>query len=248
MKFILSLFTSLILVFGSNSFAAAPIISGISTNEINIDTDFQGTKILLFGAKGDAGDIVVALRGPKKNFIVTKKQSFLGFWHNGKRIKFKDSYSFYALFSTFSGSRAEEKLLRQLEIGKSNLEFEASEEEDIVSKSEFKVQLIDNLERKKLYKSGTDKVDFLDETLFKVVIDFPKNIPRGVYSAEIYLINDGNLISFQSIPIYVNQVGFSARILDFAYQEPFLYGLLSVLIALIFGWIADYVFNRFFGK
>jgi len=227
---------------------ATPIISGISTNEINIDTEFKGTKILLFGAKGDAGDIVVALRGPKKNFIVTKKESFLGFWYNGKRVRFDNSYSFYSLFSTFGGGHGDDDLLKDLELGKSSLKFESSDENDLATRSEFKVQLIDNLERKSLYKSGTDKVDFLDETLFKVVIDFPKNIPRGVYSAEIYLINDGNLISFQSIPIYVNQVGFSAQVLDFSYQEPFIYGLLSVAIALVFGWVANYVFIRFFGK
>ncbi len=227
---------------------SAPIISGISTNEINIDTDFKGTKILLFGAKGDAGDIVIALRGPKKNFIVTKKQNFLGFWYNGKRVKFKNSYSFYSLFSTFSGKHGEDTLLRDLELGKSNLEFASPQEENPAIRSEFKVQLIDNLERKNLYKSGTDKIEFLDETLFKIIIDFPKNIPRGVYSAEIYLINEGNLISFQSIPIYVNQVGFSAKILDFAYRQPFLYGLVSIAIALIFGWSANHIFNRFFGK
>ncbi len=226
---------------------SAPIVSGISTNEINIDTDFKGTKILLFGAKGDAGDIVIAIRGPKKSFFVTKKQSFLGFWYNGKRVKFTDSYSFYSLFSTFGTSQNDENLLRQLELGKSNLGFNSSENDNIATKSEFKIQLIDNLERKKLY-SGTNKVDFLDETLFKIIIDFPKNISRGVYSAEIYLINEGNLISFQSIPIYVNQVGISARILDFAYQEPFLYGILSVAMALIFGWLANYFFIRFFGK
>ena len=62
------------LFFVSGAAFANPIISGISTNEINIDTKFQGAKILLFGAKGDAGNVVVAVRGPKKNFVVTKKQ------------------------------------------------------------------------------------------------------------------------------------------------------------------------------
>ena len=60
----------------SSPSVANPIISGISSNEINIDTQFNGTKILLFGAKRDAGDIIIAVRGPKKDFIVTKKQKF----------------------------------------------------------------------------------------------------------------------------------------------------------------------------
>lgn len=227
---------------------ANPIISGISTNEINIDTKFRGAKILLFGAKGDAGNVIVTVRGPKKNFMVTRKQKLLGVWYNGKRVKFKDSHNFYSLFSTFNDQELTDGLLRDLELGKSNLKFNSSEEIKEEEKNEFQIQLVDKLEKNNLYSSGANKVDFLDETLFKVMLNFPKNITRGIYTVEIYLINEGSLLSFQSIPIYVNQVGLSAKILDFAYQESFLYGLLSVALALIAGWLANYVFTRFIGK
>lgn len=227
---------------------ANPIISGISTNEINIDTKFRGAKILLFGAKGDAGNVIVTVRGPKKNFMVTRKEKLLGIWYNGARVKFKDSYSFYSLFSTFNDQELTDGLLRDLELGKNNLKFNSSEEIGTEEKSEFQVQLVEKLEKNNLYSSGASKVDFLDETLFKVMLNFPKNITRGIYTVEIYLINEGSLLSFQSIPIYVNQVGLSAKILDFAYQESFLYGLLSVALALIAGWLANYIFTRFIGK
>ncbi len=235
-------------IFLSIQASASPIISGISTNEINIDTDFQGAKILLFGAKGDAGNIAIAVRGPKKNFLVTQKEKLFGIWHNGQRLKFKDSYSYYSLFSTFNDSTSGTELIENLELGKNNLKFITSGNATGDQRTEFQIQLIEKLEKNKLYSSGVGKVDFLDETLFKVILDFPKNITRGVYTVEIYLINDDSLISYQSIPIYVTQVGFSAKILDFAYQESFLYGLLSVAIALIFGWLANYLFARFIGK
>lgn len=227
---------------------ASPVISGISNNEVNIDTKFQGAKILLFGAKGDAGNIVIAVRGPKKNFFVTKKEKLLGIWYNGERVKFKESYSFYSLFSTFNDQETMDELLSDLELGKNNLKFHTSGEIAEEKKSEFQIQLIDQLEKSKLYATTANKVDFLDETLFKVMLNFPKNIARGVYTVEIYLINDGTLLSFQSIPIYVNQVGFSARILDFAYQESFLYGLIVVFLALVVGWLTNYLFVRFIGK
>jgi uncharacterized protein (TIGR02186 family) len=228
---------------------ASPIVSGISTNEINIDTKFNGAKILLFGAKEDMGDIVIAIRGPKKNFLVTKKEKFLGIWYNGKRIKFKEGYSFYKLFSTFSTSDEIDELLKNLELGKNNLQFIVSDKTvNNKVRDEFQLQLIERLESKKLFSDGAGKIDFLNETLFKVLLEFPKNITRGVYSVEIYLISEGNLVSFQSIPIYVNQVGISARILDFAYEQSFLYGLAAVAFALIVGWLANYLFLRFIGK
>lgn len=241
-------YTFLFLTIASNSFAS-PVISGISTNEIDIDTKFRGAQILLFGAKGDAGNIVIAVRGPKKNFIVTKKEKLLGIWYNGERIKFKETNSFYSLFSTFSDDQEQiEQLLSDLELGKNNLKFRVSGDVDEEKKNQFQVQLIDQLEKQKLYANGANKIDFLDETLFKVMLSFPKNIARGVYTVEIYLINDGSLLSFQSIPIYVNQVGLSARILDFAYQDSFLYGLLAVALALAVGWLTNYLFVRFIAK
>lgn len=232
----------------TKSLMASPIISGISTNEINIDTNFKGTQILLFGAKAYAGDIIVAIRGPQKDFRVTKKQKLLGLWHNGQRVTFEDTHSLYSLFSTFNNLDKSKILLSKLQLGKSNLKFNSKKFITPEIQSEFKIELIKHLEEKSLYNPSTNKVDFLDETLFKVIINFPKNIARGVYTAEIYLINNENLLSFQSIPIYVNQVGLSGKILDFAYKQSFLYGIVAVLLALTIGWLTNVIFVKLFRK
>jgi len=242
-----TIFLSAIFLLFANSAFASPIISGISTNEINIDTKFRGADILLFGAKGYSGNIVIAVRGPKKNFLITKKERFMGIWHNGERIKVKDIYSYYSLFSTFNDNAASSDILALLELGRNNLKFDFSGSADDKTKNDFQIQLIDKFEKSSLYPA-TNKIDFLDETLFKVMLHFPKNISRGIYTVEIYLINEDSLTSFQSIPIYVNQVGISARILDFAYQESFLYGIITVILALVVGWLANYLFARFIGK
>lgn len=184
----------------------------------------------------------------KKTSWSPKKERFLGIWHNGSRVKFKNSYSFYSLFSDQDFDNKDAKhFLSELEIGKNNLQFPTSEE-NRAKRDEFHLQLINRLEQNQLYSAENSKIDFLDETLFKANLFFPKNISRGVYTVEIYLINEGGLVSFQSIPIYVNQVGLSASILDFAYQRSFLYGLLSVLLALLVGWLTNYLFTRFVGK
>lgn len=240
-------FTFLIL-FSLQAAFANPIISGISNNEINIDHKFNGTQILLFGAKGDAGSIVIAVRGPKKNYLVTKKQKMLGIWYNGDNVKFQDINSFYALFSSFNGYDIDRNLLSDLEIGSDNLHFKNFGEVAKNKKNEFEVHLVEELERQKLYMPSPKRIDFLDETLFKVMINFPKNIARGIYTVEIYLVQDDRLLSFQAIPIYVNQVGLSAKILDFATKQSMLYGLLAVIIALVTGFVANYIFVRFIGK
>ena len=238
----------------SNCFASS-VVSGISNNKIDIDSNFKGTEILLFGAKGDAGDIIIAVRGPKKNFLVTHKEKTIGVWHNGTRIKIEDLYSYYALFSTFNNIDETNQMLENLELGRNNLIFKSSltdktlnNPKNKILEEEFYNSLVENLEQNHLYLVDANKIDFLDETLFKVMLQFPKNIPQGTYAVEIYLIRDDNLLSFQSIPIYVNQIGINAEISNFCYQQPLLYALFAIIIALLFGWLANILFIKFFGK
>ena len=243
------LFLAIFLLISFNESAScAPLISGISTNEINIDTKFKGAQILLFGAKGDAGNIVITVRGPKKNFLVTKKQKILAVWYNGTRINFENSYSFFSIFSTFNSGEIQEDIMSDLELGKDFLEFSTNNKISDKNNNDFKAQLIEKMEKNNLYNNNVSKVEFLDETLFKVMLNFPKNIVRGIYTVELYLIKENTLISFQSIPIYVNQIGISAKISDFAIQQDMIYGIIAVMLALIVGWLANYIFARFIGK
>jgi hypothetical protein len=66
----------------------------------------------------------------------------------------------------------------------------------------------------------------------------------GVYNAEIYSFNEGQLIGMQSIPINVEKVGVEATIYNFAHEHPALYGLFAVLMALGMGWVAGSLFNK----
>jgi uncharacterized protein (TIGR02186 family) len=225
-----------------------PIISAISTNQINIDTNFNGAEILLFGAKTERGEVIIALRGPKKKYMVSKKQKLLGVWYNGDRVVFKDAYSYYSMFSVSDKLDLENNLLDNLELGPNNLKFETKDKEDKQIQEEFKSELITHLKKEHLYSIGQKNIEFFDDNLFEAVLKFPKNISYGVYTAEIYLIKDNKLAAFQVIPIFVNQVGDSARIRNFAYQNSFLYALMAVLIAIIAGFVANYIFSRFIHK
>ena len=244
-------FTLLILILGNSSIALSQnFVSGISSNKINIDSNFNGQDILLFGAKSSAGKLIIAVRGPKKNFLVTKKGQTLGIWHSKKRVKFENITSYYAIFSTFDDNSVPHGLLKILGLGSDNLQYDTEDNIKIsdAQESNFTHELVKNLKKDNLYSTGAGRINFLDETLFKVNLNFPKNISQGVYNADLYFINDGNLESFQTIPIYVNQSGLSAKISRMAYQDSFIYGIIAILLALIIGWIANYIFNRFIEK
>ena len=77
----------LVSILTSNTFAKNQIVADLSQENVKIATDFQGAKILLFGAydgkKGD--DIIVIVTGPKGLVTVQKKEKIFGVWVNTKK-------------------------------------------------------------------------------------------------------------------------------------------------------------------
>ncbi|MFM6972578.1 MAG: TIGR02186 family protein [Alphaproteobacteria bacterium] len=247
MKFLLSFFTFLFFILIENSFSS-PLISGISSNEIKVNTEFEGAQILLFGAKSDAGNVVITIRGPRKDFIVNKKENILGVWYNGQRVKFKQALGFYSLFSTFNHGQLIEDSLSEYELGKNNIKFNVSSKLSPTKINEFRLKMVELMEEKKYYESQPKNINFLDETLFKIIIDFPSNILLGTYIVEIYLVNNGTILSYQSIPIFVEQVGINSKITNFSRDHSFIYGLIAVVLAILVALITNYFFIKFVKK
>jgi len=52
------------------------------------------------------------------------------------------------------------------------------------------------------------------------------------------------VVSAQSTPLYVDQTGLERRLFNFAHQEPFAYGISTVLMAAALGWLSSLVFRR----
>lgn len=222
------------------------LISDISDHLITIDTSFLGTDILLFGARNDAGDIVVVVRGPKRSYIVRKRERIAGIWVNRKQVSFDNIDSFYAIASSRPLSALKnEELLAQLNLGVSNLPFSVSANQQItVTIADFKDALLTERQQSNLYGRYRQDLPFMGEVLFKITLRFPENIPRGTYTAETYLINNGQLTAMQSTPIVVKKIGADAFISDAAYQHPALYGIAAIILALFGGWLAGIIFRR----
>ena len=87
-------------------------------------------------------------------------------------------------------------------------------------------------------------VEFLSPTLFRVHVPVPATVTRGQYNAEVYLFRDGNVISAQSTPLFVDQTGMERRLYNLAHSSPLAYGLFAVLLAGALGWLSSALFRR----
>lgn len=232
----------LILLFPATVFSR-PLIADLAVRQINIDHNFAGIEMLLFGARGDFGDIVVVLRGPEGRYIVRKKDRVAGLWVNRESAEFDHVPALYAVASTRPLSELENpELLKTLGIGIDNLHFPVSKGDN--HPGEFQDALLRQQQRLRLYTAPIGKVSFWGETLFRTVLTFPKNTLKGTYTAEIYLFSGGQLAAMQSTPVTVRKIGFESFIYDAAHKRPLLYGLLAVSLALLAGWLASLIFQR----
>lgn len=229
--------TLLLALFFALPAGAKPLIADMSNYRIEINSSFTGTSLLLFGTRNETGDVVVVVRGPKNNYMIRKKEQVGGFlWLNRRKQRLYDVPSFYLIASSRPLKEMRNTdLLRQLGIGLGNI--------TVQGKEEFINAFLAHQQIGALYMM-LEKISFMDESLFKLVLPFPDNIPRGNYTAEIYLINDGVLTSMQSIPLHVERTGFDAFIFESAQKSGILYGLFAMFMALGIGWGASRIIHK----
>jgi uncharacterized protein (TIGR02186 family) len=240
-------------LFGCASAQADDLVAGLSTDLIQITSNFTGTDIVLFGAiepTEEAGpakdqDLVVVIRGPQIDMTVRRKARILGIWVNRVQTVLTGMPGYYFLASTRPlddiASLATQQRFR---LGTANLESGAlggMKPEEVAA---FRAAAIRDRKREHLYWESPTGIEFLSRTLFRARIAVPAAVPPGEYRAEVYLFQNGTVASAQSSPLFIDKSGFERRVYNYAYQASFAYGFAAVLMAFAFGWVGFVVFRE----
>ena len=237
------------------------LVIGSDQEEIYIDANFSGEELLVFGAfysdpsqsRDSKSDILIEVVGPLEDVALRKKDSYFGFWLNSKSVTFRDVPGFYYLSST---SELTNEFLTNNQIGL--LEKKKSEMIDWSSlttdwgsvvnekeKEEFYSALIRTKQNDALYKQVSDEIEIIDGNLFRSYIDIPNTVPVGEYNVNLHLIIDNEVSQEYSYNFMVTRVGIEEVIYSFSKNYPFLYGLISLIIAIIIGWSGAEIFKRY---
>lgn len=242
----------LVLTLSATAAAAEDLAAGISTDIIEISSNFAGTSIVIFGAISDddpfasaAGrDVVVVVRAPDERVIVRRKERIAGAWINTQQVAFDDLPGYYFVASTRPLTEiASRQTMERFAIGTFNLRGKPVDEIAAEEAQAFLSAAIRKRKDEGLYVETPTGIDFLSHALFRVRVPIPATVPPGQYKAEVYLFRDGNVVSAQSTPLYVDKTGLERRLYNLAYSMPFLYGISSVAIAFLLGWLASVLFR-----
>ena len=233
--------------------AREEVQSDISTREIAIQSNFTGIEILIYGSIDfshtqlpDAGtyDVIMVIRSPVQPLIVRRKERVAGIWINGPGKIYPSVPGFYAALSTRPfRAIASDEALKTLGIGFRNLDLGRptnGEPDEETSRS----ALIRLKQKQRLFQEDDDGVGFVGRSLFRGTVALPVNVPTGRYTTDIYLFRDGQVVSSNQSTLQVSKAGFEGLVHLLAFKNPFLYGVLAVVLAVLAGLAGWYAFRR----
>lgn len=232
---------------------AEEVVAGLSQNRISITADFDGSEILIFGAvKRDRREfdalnpleVVITIAGPSSPVMVRRKEKRYGIWVNVDAVEVDLAPSFYAIAT----SGPFERVLSQVE----DLRYKVSIPRAIRSvgapmtvtdAESFTDALIRVRSARDLYQVLENTVLVSQETLFDTSIRLPANLTEGNYKVRIFLTRGGTVRDVHEGEIFVRKVGLERFLYNLAHEQPVVYGLMSLVIAIAAGWGASAVFR-----
>jgi uncharacterized protein (TIGR02186 family) len=231
---------------------AEEVVLGLSKKEVAITTSFDGSEILIFGAvkrevpipPGDALGVIITVAGPSVPVTVRRKEKRFGIWVNIDSVEVDSAPSFYAI-ATSAPLRDvltdTEDLRHKISIRRAIRSVGAPS--NILDAQNFPDAVIRIREKSKLYQLLEETIVVDEQTLFRTGIEMPANLTEGDYIARIFLTRDGLIINEYTTTIDVRKVGLERWLFIMSRQQPLLYGLMSLAIAIAAGWGASAVFR-----
>jgi uncharacterized protein (TIGR02186 family) len=230
------------------------LVPDVSQRQINIQSGFTGAEMLLFGAiiyprgVAPAGqvDVAVVLRGPTRAITLREKQKIAGIWINADSTDFRSVPSYYAIASSRPLTDiVDSKTAAIYELGLDKLQLSPTGELDAKEQRRFVSGLVELNRKNGLFRQQSGTVEITDQVLYRARLTIPSSVPVGLYTAETLLIRDGRVIvADDNVEVRIDKTGFEQLITILAQKYSLLYGAMAVIISLLLGWFAGFVFRR----
>jgi uncharacterized protein (TIGR02186 family) len=231
---------------------AEEVVLGMSQAEVAITANFDGSEIFIFGAvkreeaipAGDLLQVIVAIQGPSEPLTVRRKEKRFGIWINTDSVEVDAAPSFYAVATSAPFDEvlsSTEDLRYKISIPSAIRSVGAPM--TVADSQSFTEAVIRVRKANKLFQLLEGDVEFSEETLFKTSIAMPANLTEGEYRTRIYLTRSGKVVSEYETLIDVRKVGLERWLYTLSRQQPLIYGLLSLAIAIFSGWAASAIFT-----
>jgi uncharacterized protein (TIGR02186 family) len=231
---------------------AEEVVLGLSQDQVSIDTDFDGSEILIFGAvKREAAilddpplEVLVTVEGPDRPLTVRRKDRRFGIWVNVDAVEIDAAPSFYAVATSSPWEEVishTEDLRHAISIPRAIRSVGAPA--GVEDSQAFTDAVIRIRRGAELYTRKENAVDLREATLFDTSIALPANLTEGLYTTRVFLTRDRAVVAQFETTIAVRKVGLERWLHRLSREQPLIYGLMSIAIAIAAGWGASAAFR-----
>ena len=222
---------------------AQRLVSQISNDTVEITSSFSGERLTFFGTiTPDAGSaekfvtgpfhVVVVVLGPTQNRVARQKTNVLGIWLNTSQVEFQNFPSYFHVLSSGRLTDITDITTLTTNLILPEAHTLAATGGDWWQTAVFGRQLVRLMTEEGLFGVQENGVNFLSDTFYSARLTLPSNAPPGPFIAR------------KSEGFAVRKIGFERFLALSAVQQPLLYGVICVVLALFTGWLGGVIFKR----
>lgn len=234
---------------------AEKLVSTVSNDEVSVTSSFVGEKLTLFGnIEPEAGatqkfvegpfHVIIVVTGPLQNRVARLSRQRFGIWMNTEQVVFKEFPSFYHVLA--SGKLTD--ITDQVTLDRLNIMPQAqtgiTAQPSTADAAWFGRELVRLMTNRGYFGLNELGVVFRSNALYSAQISLPSDIPPGPFLTHTYVFKNGEVIAERSEGFSVRKIGFERFMALAAQQQPLLYGLTCVILAIFTGWLGGVVFKR----
>jgi uncharacterized protein (TIGR02186 family) len=233
--------------------SAERLASTLSSQQVLITSSFDGTVLSLFGSvEGDTPEqvatgpynIVIVIEGPRQDRVTRIKTNNFGIWSNTDHVTFEHFPSFYAVVS----SGRLENIIDPAVMNEYTIlpldQARAAAQSTGLKGERFGQELVRLMQQEGHFVIREDGIRFLSDTAYAMNITLPSDVANGPFSVHTFVFKNKLLVADRTEGFVVRKSGFENYVFVASKQQPLLYGIVCVLLALGTGWLAGVVFKR----
>jgi len=217
--------------------AVHTLLTELQSEHVDVTMTFTGQDTLIYGALSKPGDVIIKVTSPDESVDLSHKTAIGPFWLDGGKLTIRNTPGLYYLLSSrplnnIVSPEVQKKFGLHLHDALSGAKYEDKTASAMGNWQDAYIQLKEDAG---LFRKLPGAVKLVEKRLFSATIHLPAKIPLGTYHLDVYLAQNGRIISHQRRNLIVDEVQLEHWVANAVNNYSWLFGVSFTLFALFLG-------------
>jgi len=230
---------------------AQALTCAVTPDNVPITFTYHGAQLTVTGQSASTDDLIVTISTEPEDVVLKYKAKVGGLvWMKKGDLEFKGVPTLYLLHSSAELTRiVSEEQRDQFQFGYDALRKKVVIEDSKGNKADGKW-----FDEYLKFKKKDMAYDIQEGTVIRqhgeqgdtytLSIAWPYQAPPGTYHVKVYAVRDGKVVDQAADEFLVERVGITKILSKMAFEQPALYGIMAVVIALVAGLGVGVIFKK----